>query len=593
MALPWLLVAVVTATWSNGWRSKVADTVRVLPFQTNHSEMHELEQLDQALRIAVAAAQEDPQAKHILIDLGVNGPHARSEQLVRPRLPAGSRRSSANEDLQSHSLGSQLQQELPARYYCAELDLCNTAEPEAKLADLAFSPRTNWMLLSQDAAWHMSQVCMPLLQHGKAWTSTSDLQACMLRSFPGVQLWHWAEDDADAQPPLPLSQSLQQSLCRSGTRECECRLDVASQQGRFFFRNLHEKAWELQQQQQQQSPPLTKQADRICDFRRIGRPPSQASRKPPVLYSAPGSGNTFVRTLLDAATGYYSGSLYLDATLIDSLPGEGHCNHVSVVKAHPNMHSVDDLLGQTPTLRRNCGPFDAFAIVIRDFYHAVFAEFQRRYVEVVQASNPRLALNHHVSTLQWKDWDADFRFIWQDYVMRKAKESVATWAQYERLRQLPNSTTLLVSYERLVNSAERASELRRLVSFVVGESAVDESRLECAFESSASGQVRRVKQESDLNLQGVFTPRLVCRVWQLIQPWAEPLGYGPLFDLECADGEPAPRRSEILDRFLSGTSTESDGKAKATASRNTQRRRGGDGPHYYRAGSARQNRLKL
>lgn len=66
---------------------------------------------------------------------------------------------------------------------------------------------------------------------------------------------------------------------------------------------------------------------------------------PPLLYSFPGSGNTWVRLLIDWSTGVYSGSFYLDKTLIPILPGEIKCDRsVSVIKVHPTLQSFQQLL---------------------------------------------------------------------------------------------------------------------------------------------------------------------------------------------------------------------------------------------------------
>ena len=54
---------------------------------------------------------------------------------------------------------------------------------------------------------------------------------------------------------------------------------------------------------------------------------------PPLLYSFPGSGNTWARLLIDWSTGVYSGSFYTDKTLLSILPGEKKCDRsVSVIK---------------------------------------------------------------------------------------------------------------------------------------------------------------------------------------------------------------------------------------------------------------------
>ena len=43
---------------------------------------------------------------------------------------------------------------------------------------------------------------------------------------------------------------------------------------------------------------------------------------PPVLYTFPGSGNTWCRLLIEYATGVFTGSIYGDAQLKKIMPGE-------------------------------------------------------------------------------------------------------------------------------------------------------------------------------------------------------------------------------------------------------------------------------
>lgn len=52
--------------------------------------------------------------------------------------------------------------------------------------------------------------------------------------------------------------------------------------------------------------------------------PSDLQKAPVYLHTFPGSGNTWTRLLLDFATGYYSGSIYTDKTLLKILPGLSH-----------------------------------------------------------------------------------------------------------------------------------------------------------------------------------------------------------------------------------------------------------------------------
>lgn len=65
----------------------------------------------------------------------------------------------------------------------------------------------------------------------------------------------------------------------------------------------------------------------------IDHPPRKNLFVPVLLYSFPGSGNTWCRLLIEWSTGIFTGSMYDDKSLINILPGESHCDlKVSAVK---------------------------------------------------------------------------------------------------------------------------------------------------------------------------------------------------------------------------------------------------------------------
>jgi hypothetical protein len=72
--------------------------------------------------------------------------------------------------------------------------------------------------------------------------------------------------------------------------------------------------------------------------------PLALQRLPPILYTFPGSGNTWCRLLIEYATSFYTGAVYDDTSLLADLHGELKCNReISVVKAHPFTHPFADL----------------------------------------------------------------------------------------------------------------------------------------------------------------------------------------------------------------------------------------------------------
>jgi hypothetical protein len=111
-------------------------------------------------------------------------------------------------------------------------------------------------------------------------------------------------------------------------------------------------------------------------------------RLPPMLYTFPGSGNTWGRLLIEYATGIYSGSVYNDKTLLQALPGEFTCDwSVSVIKVHPHTHNALPLLNggfnsdNMKCKRGNVKRFHKAVLLIRDPYDSIWSEFQRRITQ--------------------------------------------------------------------------------------------------------------------------------------------------------------------------------------------------------------------
>jgi hypothetical protein len=70
----------------------------------------------------------------------------------------------------------------------------------------------------------------------------------------------------------------------------------------------------------------------------------------------------------------------VDPWLVNAMPGEGRCNHVLVVKAHPTLTRPVELFQPPQGLispAMLCAPFTRAIVLMRDFFLATFAEFQR------------------------------------------------------------------------------------------------------------------------------------------------------------------------------------------------------------------------
>ena len=130
-------------------------------------------------------------------------------------------------------------------------------------------------------------------------------------------------------------------------------------------------------------------------------------RPPPMLYTFPGSGNTWGRLLIEHATGIYSGSVYNDKSLLEALPGEFTCNfQVSVIKVHPHTHPGIELVDGSfssddhKCLRSNLRKFERALLLVRDPFDSIWSEYQRRVTQ-----NHVLGIRNE--TFDWYRWTAN------------------------------------------------------------------------------------------------------------------------------------------------------------------------------------------
>ena len=93
---------------------------------------------------------------------------------------------------------------------------------------------------------------------------------------------------------------------RNASGPCECRLDVARMQGRHYHRGVMETAWDLEVTRSHLRLRRSSSWEPCTPSQRL---PLLQEEAPPLLLSMPGSGNTFVRGLLEAATGVLTGSV--------------------------------------------------------------------------------------------------------------------------------------------------------------------------------------------------------------------------------------------------------------------------------------------
>lgn len=105
------------------------------------------------------------------------------------------------------------------------------------------------------------------------------------------------------------------------------------------------------------------------------------------IVSFHGSGNTWVRYLIEQVTGVFTGSIYCDPVLRKMFPGEFVASgNVVVVKTH---HADTTDLPKDVQLEANKQKYDRAIVLVRDPYDALVSEANRRW-------NSNRTVNSHV-----------------------------------------------------------------------------------------------------------------------------------------------------------------------------------------------------
>ena len=180
------------------------------------------------------------------------------------------------------------------------------------------------------------------------------------------------------------------------------------------------------------------------------------------LASAPGSGNTWLRYLLQQATGVSTGSVYKDVALLkNGFPGESVANgSVMAVKTH-----------EWGAVTRD--KFDRAILLVRDPFSSILAEFNRRS-------------GGHIGHASKDKFNRDKGRYWQDFVINKAREWEAMNTDWINNFQGP---LLVIMYSDLIDKAEE--QLRRVLDFL--DVSVTKEQMECTM-SRKEGIYRRKKK---------------------------------------------------------------------------------------------------
>jgi len=250
-----------------------------------------------------------------------------------------------------------------------------------------------------------------------------------------------------------------------------------------------------------------------------------------MLYTFPGSGNTWSRLLIEHATGIYSGSVYDDKTLLEALPGEFTCNwQVSVVKVHPHTHPFEELhSGKFVSDHNKCKKggvkrFERAVLLIRNPFDSIWSEYQRRltqsHVEGVRRKN-----------FDWSRWQANAAAMSNSYHKMWSVQYAGIEAAFEK------QNILYIRYEDLKDKSKRVETLAKVARFLHVDAS--DERLECSFLLSESTKAHRsIDPKVEMIKEVAFTKELVCRMWALFGTYASRHNYSVWGGHNC-EGYPA------------------------------------------------------
>ena len=266
---------------------------------------------------------------------------------------------------------------------------------------------------------------------------------------------------------------------------------------------------------------------------------------PPVLLSFPGSGNTWTRSLIEYATGYFSGSIdNNDVELQASFPGEIYCSrNNSIIKAHPvdlllnpdrqtlGFHVVsgirrkDSLRLQRQKEKCNNGSIQSFTHVVfisRDPYPSIFSDYQR---DATKSHVGAIGVTPGVTAIVTKRW----RF----HAMQLSKVYEEKWYSLLKpvLETFGSDRVIAIKYEDLLNRQKRIATLDKIIRFM--NYTATRERLECAFTLAERPDVSHRKSKLSASEGYSCVHGLVCDVWTDVIGFSTHFGYGIWANQSC------------------------------------------------------------
>ena len=251
-----------------------------------------------------------------------------------------------------------------------------------------------------------------------------------------------------------------------------------------------------------------------------------------VLWSSPGSGTSWLRILLELATGRSTGSVYKgDRSERHFCPGIDPCRSSMVVKTHFAHDAECDrqLLGRSRIL------------LVRNPYNAMWSEYQRVAAATKQRHRGRAAVNGSNSHTAYI---TSLGIVHLHYLLFQAKKwQDITSRQRHFAANAASGMVHWVFYEDLRDPRRRISTLQRVAMFA--GVAVSEERAACAFNYSdvrgvhrqaeftasqalAAAEQERARAAAHGTVRAGNEDNVYEVLWKILHAEARFFGYGPL-----------------------------------------------------------------
>lgn len=237
------------------------------------------------------------------------------------------------------------------------------------------------------------------------------------------------------------------------------------------------------------------------------------TRIPPLLLSYPGSGNSWMRVVLEQATGIVSGALEVNDTQYQGqFLGEKFCGiRQSVIKAHPQdfLPYIKDkpIRFLYKIQKRKCkrGMIDKFPyiiFVIRNPADAIWSQYQL------------LTSHSHVGRIPKSQFNES---SWNEFVAQTALEWNEQWTNfvYPLINSTPAENVHILKYEEIIKVEKGVSEVHSILKNLMNMS-VSRKRVECSLLQSRMGIIKRPDNFEDnyvtsgLAFHQSLLPKTIC-----------------------------------------------------------------------------------